>query len=75
VKAILLLLAVLAGVWLWRNRQVGNTELKPPQPNNPPPALDMVPCSYCAVHIPGAEAVQGAKGSYCSLDHLNQAEH
>jgi uncharacterized iron-regulated membrane protein len=70
VKALLMLLIVLAGVWLWRKRQASLTELK----RQPPPVLDMVPCSFCAVHVPGAEAVPGAKGCYCSLDHLHQAE-
>lgn len=71
-KALLILVVVLAGVWLWRNRQ-GSVDKKTPAT---PPAkpLEMVRCTQCGVHIPGVDAVQGKLGPYCSQDHLKQLE-
>lgn len=71
-KALLLLVVILAGVWLWRSRQVPTTKKKPPAAALHP--LDMVRCTQCGMHIPGNEAVQGKKGLYCSQEHLKQLE-
>jgi uncharacterized protein len=74
VKALLVLLVVLAGVWLWRSRASAMSQRPPSSPGQTPPPLDTVACSHCHVHIPRAEAVQGQRGSYCGLEHLHQAE-
>lgn len=34
----------------------------------------MVRCTRCGIHVPGNEVVMGAKGPYCSADHLQQSE-
>lgn len=70
-KFLLILLVVLAGIWLWRtNRPTGLKST----PKAEPKPLEMVRCSYCAVHLPLADTVQGKKGVYCCADHFHQAE-
>ncbi|MDD2810155.1 PP0621 family protein [Rhodoferax sp.] len=71
-KVLLLLLVVLAGVLLWRNRQV-----PPPMPKPNPPKddlLNMVRCARCSTHVPANEAVTGVKGQYCCQEHRQQSE-
>jgi uncharacterized protein len=72
-KALVLLLVVLAGVWLWRNRSAPDRVAPPKAPASAEP-LDMVCCAQCGVHVPGNEAVVGKQGSYCSVKHLHQSE-
>jgi len=72
VKALLLLVLVLAGVWWWRSRQAPSNNDIPEVP--PAQPLDMVRCTRCGMHIPSAEAVQGKQGPYCSHEHLKQLE-
>jgi len=73
-KALLLLLAIAAGVWWWRGRQADTAAAVPPIKPAAPDLLDMVRCQHCGMHIPGNEAVAGKNGLYCSADHLRQAE-
>lgn len=73
-KALLLLLVVLAGIWLWRNRAASINQHQPKSRAPAPAPEDTVACSHCQVHFPRAEAVQGQRGSYCGLEHLRQAE-
>jgi uncharacterized protein len=73
-KALLMLLVVLAGVWLWRNRSTSDKKVAPPKATARAAPLDMVRCAQCGMHIPGNEAVAGHQGVYCSADHLRQAE-
>lgn len=71
-KALLFLVVILAGVWLWRSRKGPATKVK--RPDTPVHSLDMVRCTQCGMHIPGNEAVQGKKGPYCCQEHLKQLE-
>lgn len=74
-KFLIVLLAVLAGVWLWRR----NRDTADEAPRNPPtrpaagPAAGpsaMVACAHCGLHLPAAEALPGGQGEhYCSLEH------
>ncbi|MCM2297357.1 PP0621 family protein [Rhodoferax sp.] len=73
-KGLLVLLAVLAAVWLWRSRASAISQRPSSSTNQAAPPLDTVACRHCHVHIPRAEAVQGQRGSYCGLEHLHQAE-
>ena len=70
----LLVLLVLIGVLLWRNRQPTDrpTEKNADDADNEP--LNMVRCTLCSVHVPVADAVQGKNGSYCCADHRQHAE-
>lgn len=36
---------------------------------NVAPMQDMVACAHCGIHLPKHEAVQGARGVYCSTEH------
>jgi uncharacterized protein len=73
VKLLIVLLAVLAGVWLWRR---GRQRTGPPVRGRPGPgqALPMVRCAHCGVHLPGQDAVRGSQGSYCTVAHRREAE-
>ncbi|MEI7783661.1 MAG: PP0621 family protein [Betaproteobacteria bacterium] len=75
---LMLALAVLALLW-WRSLASRGTGDKrkpatPPPPPPPPPPQAMIACDHCGVHLPGADAVQGAHGAYCSPAHRQAAE-
>lgn len=74
-KLLLVLAAVLLGVWLWRSGRSGATP-RTDQPPPPPPAVpqDMVACALCGLHVPRSEAVAGRRGLYCCTDHQQRAE-
>ena len=79
-KFVLVILVVLAGVWLWRRNRAEEARDEPPAPQAPmpppvaqPPA-EMVSCAHCGLHLPALDAVAGARGTYCSQDHLRQHE-
>jgi uncharacterized protein len=72
-KALLMLLVIFAGVWLWRSRQAGlNQAVKPTAPAKP---LDMVRCAQCGLHVASEGAIAGKRGQYCSAEHLRGAEN
>ncbi|WP_413893051.1 PP0621 family protein [Candidatus Skiveiella danica] len=77
-KALIILLAILAGVWLWRSgrqKSLGGRANPPPEPPaSGREAASMVACAVCGVHVPPSEAVAGRQGSYCSAAHRRQAE-
>jgi uncharacterized protein len=78
VKALIVLLAVLAGVWLWRNgRQKNLAARKHPVERATPPqenAEAMVRCAVCGVHLPRTDAAAGKHAIYCSGAHRQKAE-
>ncbi len=72
----LLLLGVVLGV-LWLLRQArSRKQVRPPASTQPPPvATEIVACARCGVHLPRAEALEGARGlHYCSPVHQREAE-
>lgn len=73
-KFVLLVLVVLIGVLLWRNRRSTDPRANQNTDQPEPMPLDMVRCSLCSVHIPVADAIQGKKGAYCCIDHRQHAE-
>lgn len=72
-KALVVLLAVLGGVWLWRSGRRLDHDSKPPRRATPAPQA-MVRCAVCGLHLPQADAVTGRDGVYCSTAHRQQAE-
>ena len=70
-KLLILLLAVLAGVWLWRR---GRRAHRPMQRGGDTRTLPMVRCARCGTHVPGHEAVAGRRGSYCTSAHRRESE-
>lgn len=74
-KLLLVLAAVLLGVWLWRS---GRLKKKQDRQSDRPPAspdpVTMICCGQCGVHLPKAEAVEGKQGMYCSVQHQLSAE-
>jgi uncharacterized protein len=83
-KLVLVLLAVLVGIWIFKSSRRGasgsasaNNPGKPANTASPDAnakALDMVRCSHCDLHLPASDAVQGKAGVYCSPEHRQKAE-
>lgn len=77
-KIVVILLAVFAAIWFFKasRRGAGSTPKPPPKQtgNTEVPALDMVRCHFCDVHLPRPDAIEGKQGSYCSLEHQRRAE-
>jgi uncharacterized protein len=69
-KYLLLLLAVLAGVWWIRKQRRPDR----PSQSQPPGAQTMVACTHCGVHVPEADLVTGQRGAYCSEAHRQRHE-
>lgn len=65
-KYLLLVAVVVAVLWYLRSRP---KPAVPTSPSEADPAQPMVSCVHCGVHLPRAEAVAGAQGSYCSEAH------
>ena len=70
-KLLLILSVVLFGIWLWRSNRPSPSK---PTPKNATKPIEMVRCTYCAVHLPLGDVVQGKNGVYCCADHLHRAE-
>ena len=75
-KALVVLLAVLAGVWVWKQRHLENHSRKSPlhQGQKPKSLENMVRCGHCGLHLPQGDAVAGRRGWYCSAAHRQAAE-
>jgi len=70
-KLLLVLLAILFGVWLWRSRRIAE---RPSAPRTQAKLQNMVTCQVCGLHLPSTEAVTTARGVYCGDAHRQQAE-
>jgi hypothetical protein len=71
-KLMLIIAAVLAGIFLWRSsRRMTDASTDKKKAVS---ALDMVRCDHCSVYVPAIESVPGAKGVYCSAVHRQRAE-
>lgn len=71
-KFLLLVLLVVIVYMMWRSGR-RSSDLSAPD-KSPPLPQDMVQCALCAVHLPASDAVQGRVGSYCCVQHRDQAE-
>lgn len=73
-RLILILAVVLGIVWLWRTGRQADHKKDLPRGKATSVPQDMLRCSYCSVHIPSSDAIQGTNGVYCCADHLYLAE-
>ena len=76
-KYLLMIVLALGLLWWWRtfSRRSGGRGPQSPPPSQPKaPPDDMVACRHCGLHLPGAEALQGRQGLYCSSAHRQAAE-
>ncbi len=72
-KYLLILVVLLCIIFIWRsNRKAAHKERQ--ASDERAKVIDMMPCRWCAVHIPASEAVQGRHGGYCSVAHCQKAE-
>lgn len=70
-KLLIVLLAILFGVWLWRRgHRIRHAAQQPKQLQTEA----MIACAHCGVHVPRSSSVQGRVGRYCSVAHRRQAE-
>ena len=68
-KYLLIVIAVLAGVWWLRQQR------KPDQtPTHPSGPQVMLPCAHCGTHVPEADAIRSTHGVYCSEAHRQSHE-
>lgn len=78
-KWMVLLLAILAGVWLIKRQQLRGEQRGAQQPATPARRRlmrpkPMVACAHCGMHVPDDEAIAGQRGTYCSPAHRQAAE-
>ena len=76
-KWMVLLLAILAGVWLIKRHHRRQAQPPRPTPARRPKvthATPMVACAHCGMHIPSDEAIAGHAGVYCGLPHKQAHE-
>lgn len=72
-KYLLVLGLALGVLWLWRhNRQAGQKAAERPAPRRQLPAVEIVECAVCGVHLPKPDALTDAGGSYCCEAHRRQ---
>lgn len=76
-KYLLVLAVLLVAFHVWRSNRRERMRTPPP-PKARPQSLAkpeaMTRCAHCGMHLPANEAVAGQRGSYCSRQHLGQAE-
>ena len=70
-KLLILLLAILFGLWLWkRGRSAAKVSAQDNASDRNKPNLPiMAQCLYCQVHLPMEDAFRGRLGLYCSDAH------
>lgn len=74
-KYLVLFAVLFVAYLLWRNARLRDERAAPPRPPTAPGGpQEMVSCPVCGVHLPRADAVQGAGGVlYCSHEHRLRA--
>jgi hypothetical protein len=67
----LILLLVLLGAWWWRQKKREKQVNQTPAPSSP--AVTMVHCQSCGLHLPQNEAIAANGVYFCSADHQHRA--
>ena len=68
-KALVILLTILAGVWLVKRSMKRRQDAAAPQRAGAPRQLPMLACAHCGIHIPQAEALMLGSEAYCCAEH------
>lgn len=69
-KYLLLIAFLVVAYLLWRNARLRDAAAAPRASAPPPPALEMVSCPVCGLHLPRPDAIAGSNGRfYCSPEH------
>ena len=72
-KYLLVVVLALAVFWLWQhNRKVEKQAAQKAPPRRQLPAVEIVECRVCGIHLPLSEAVSDPRGSYCCDAHRLQ---
>ena len=72
-KYLVVLILALGVFWLWRhNREAEKKAAERPTPRPQLPAVEIVECAVCGVHLPQPEAITDTRGSYCCEAHRRQ---
>lgn len=82
---ILIILGLIAlGLWILRkalgrpdaNKASGASDAKPAgaaKKKKDPPALDLIACGHCGLHLPRTEAIWRADQPFCCEDHARKS--
>ena len=74
-KALVILLTILAGVWLVKRSMKRRQDAAAPQRAGAPRQLPMLACAHCGMHVPAHEMVKGQRGNhFCSAAHQQAHE-
>jgi uncharacterized protein len=73
-KFLLLFFIFMVLLWQWRHAREQKVNLAARKNAPAPGVVEMVPCAHCAVQLPIGDALQGAKGLYCSAEHRQARE-
>jgi uncharacterized protein len=71
---ILVLLLLLCVVFMSRSSRKASNKPAGKHGGADRPAIEMLPCRWCSVHVPAGDAVRGKHGAYCSVAHQQKAE-
>jgi hypothetical protein len=70
----LVLIGVISVVLWWLRMQRNTSNTSDHQKSSGEPPKNMVRCSYCDLHLPQSDAVQGTAGHYCCIAHRETKE-
>jgi uncharacterized protein len=73
-KFLLLFFIFMVLLWQWRQARQPKVKQAARKTAAPAVAVAMVECARCGVHLPAGDAIQGAKGLYCSVAHRQAQE-
>jgi uncharacterized protein len=73
-KFLLLFFIFMVLLWQWRHAREQKVNRAARKNTGVQGTIEMVRCAHCAIHLPKADALQGADGLYCSALHLQARE-
>ena len=73
-KFLLLFFIFMVLLWQWRHARQPKVKQAARKSAPPVPAVNMVQCAHCGVHLPAGEVLTGDRGVYCSAAHRQAQE-